>query len=109
LTPLSPVHLRAVREPGGVRLSWIRRGRLSGDSWTPAEIGLDEGSERYRIEILDGDTILRTAEADGAHWLYPAADELADFGAVQAALTIRVAQAGRRIPWGVARTATLQL
>ena len=109
LTPLSPVHLKAVREPGGISLSWIRRGRLSADSWTPAEIADDEGFERYRIEILDGDATVRTAEADDAHWLYPAADELADFGSVQATLTIRVAQAGRRIPWGVARTATLQL
>ncbi|MDP3523292.1 MAG: glycoside hydrolase TIM-barrel-like domain-containing protein, partial [Hoeflea sp.] len=109
LTPLSPVHLRGLRVAEGVRLSWIRRGRLAADSWSPAEIAQDEGFERYRIEILSGETVVRTAEAESPHWLYPAGDEIADFGAVQAALTLRVAQAGRRVPWGVARRATLDL
>ena len=109
LTPLSPVHLMGVREAGGVRLSWIRRGRLTADSWTPAEIANDEGFERYRVEILDGETIVRTAEPESGEWLYPAAHELVDFGTEQVALTVRVAQAGKRVPWGVARTATLHL
>lgn len=109
LTPLSPVHLRARRETEGIGLSWIRRGRLSADSWTPAEIADDEGFERYRVEILDGATVVRTAETTASGWLYPAADELADFGAPQAALTFRVTQAGKRLPWGIARSATCSL
>ena len=109
LTPLSPVHLRAVRQAEGIALSWIRRGRLSADSWTPAEIADDEGFELYRIEILDGGSVVRSAESETADWFYPAADELADFGAAQTALTFRVAQAGKRVPWGVARDATLDL
>ncbi|MEM5473425.1 glycoside hydrolase/phage tail family protein [Hoeflea sp. AS60] len=106
LTPLSPVHLRARRQAEGIALSWIRRGRLSADSWTPAEITNDEGFERYRIEILDGATVVRTVETDTSDWLYPVADELADFGTAQASLTFRTAQAGKRVPWGVARTTT---
>jgi hypothetical protein len=92
-----------------VKLSWIRRGRLSADSWTPAEIADDEGYERYRIEILDGATLIRTAETGTSDWLYPAADELADFGAPQLSLTFRVAQAGKRVPWGISRTTTCSL
>ncbi|MBC7279853.1 glycoside hydrolase/phage tail family protein [Hoeflea sp.] len=109
LTPLSPVHVRARRAPDGVMVSWVRRGRMSADSWTPAEIAQDEGFERYRIEILDGGSVVRAAEAGSPQWLYPAGDELADFGSEQASLTVRVAQAGRRVPWGVARRATLHL
>lgn len=109
LTPLSPVHLRAERRAEGIRLSWIRRGRLSADSWTPAEIANDEGFERYRIDILDGVTVIRTVEMTTSEWLYPAADELTDFGAPQAQLTFRVAQAGRRVPWGISRTAACSL
>tara|TARA_R110002050_G_scaffold48221_3_gene112148 strand:+ start:31658 stop:35503 length:3846 start_codon:yes stop_codon:yes gene_type:complete len=109
LTPLSPVHLGGVRQAGGVMVSWIRRGRLAADSWTASDIANDEGAERYRIEILEGDTVVRAAEAESAWWLYPAGDELADFGAVQTSLTVRVSQAGKRVPWGVARTATLEL
>jgi len=106
LTPLSPVHLRARRQEDGIVLSWIRRGRLSADSWAPAEIANDEGVEHYRVEILDGEVVVRSAEADAADWLYPSADELADFGMAQASLTFRVAQAGKHVPWGVARTVT---
>jgi hypothetical protein len=109
LTPLSPVHLTARREAGGIRFRWIRRGRLQADSWAPAEIADDEGFERYRAEILLGGASIRTAELESPEWLYTDAEELADFGAEQTELTLRVAQAGKRVPWGIARTATLSL
>ncbi|MCY0094450.1 baseplate multidomain protein megatron [Hoeflea ulvae] len=109
LTPLSPVHLRAVRQAGGIALSWIRRGRLSADSWVAAEVANDEGFERYRLEILDAGTAIRTVETETPGWLYPAADEIADFGSARPSLSFRVAQAGKRVPWGVARTATLEI
>jgi hypothetical protein len=46
LRPFSPVHLKAVRDQatGDVRLSWIRRTRLGGDSWA-AEVPLGEEVE----------------------------------------------------------------
>lgn len=46
LRPFSPVHLQAVREQpsGDVRLSWIRRTRLGGDSWV-ADVPLGEEVE----------------------------------------------------------------
>ncbi|MDF1607271.1 glycoside hydrolase/phage tail family protein [Hoeflea sp. YIM 152468] len=109
LMPLSPVHLRARRQLDGVALSWIRRGRLAADSWAPAEIGNDEGFERYRIDILKAGTVMRTAETTTPGWLYPAADEIADFGGSQSALSFRVAQAGKHLPWGTARTQTCQI
>lgn len=109
LTPLSPVHLRAVRRADGIALSWVRRGRLSADSWTPTEIANDEGIEHYRLEILDGETVVRTVEPDEPNWLYASADELADFAALQTSLKFRVSQAGKHMPWGVARTATCTL
>jgi len=109
LTPLSPVHLRAVRQAGGIALSWIRRGRLAADSWTAADIANDEGFERYRLEIVDGGTVIRTVETGEPGWLYASADELADFGALQSSLTFRVAQGGKRVPWGVARSSTCSL
>ncbi len=107
LMPLSPAHLRAVREASGLKIRWIRRGRINADSWTPTEISLDEGAERYRIEIMDGVTVRRAVEVVSPEWLYPAALETADFGAPVSAITIRVAQGGAGVPWGVARTATI--
>ncbi|WP_422373322.1 baseplate multidomain protein megatron [Hoeflea sp.] len=109
LMPLSPVHLRARREAAGVRFEWTRRGRLQADSWAPAEIADDEGFERYRAEILAGGQSVRTIEAEVPSWLYAEAEEMADFGVPQNELTLRVMQVGKRIPWGVARVATLRI
>jgi hypothetical protein len=44
LMPLSPVHVIAVRETGGIRVSWIRRTRRDGDNWS-VEVPLGEDTE----------------------------------------------------------------
>ena len=47
--PLSPVHLKAEMDAGGdLTLSWVRRGRIDADSWTPSEIPLGEEREEYQ-------------------------------------------------------------
>lgn len=95
-TPLSPVHLRARRMAGGeVEFSWIRRSRVDGDSWLPAEVPLDESAEAYRLEILDGAAVRRAVEVGEARFVYPQAQELADFGGLQASIRVRVRQLGR--------------
>ncbi|MET3791756.1 baseplate multidomain protein megatron [Aquamicrobium terrae] len=81
LRPLSPVHLKAVRNPssGDILLSWIRRTRVSGDSWV-AEVPLGEEVEAYDIELLDGATVVRTMTTGSPSALYTAAEQLADYG-----------------------------
>ena len=67
-------------------LRWIRRTRLDGDGWEPAEVPLGEEREAYEVDILSGSTAIRTLSASRPEALYPAADEIADFGVAQAAL-----------------------
>ena len=106
-TPLSPVHLRARWTGGGdVEFSWIRRSRLDGDSWVPAEVPLDEAAEAYRLEILYGAAVRRTVEVGAARFVYPQAMELADFGGLQASIRVRVRQLGR-VAEGIASEAVL--
>ena len=100
-TPLAPVHLRGRRVAGGFRLSWIRRGRIEADDWNATEIPLDEPEERYRIEVLHGAEVKRTAEVIGPQFLYAEADELADFASPQPTLAFRVRQIGRAVPLGL--------
>lgn len=108
LTPLSPVHLRARRGADGIaRFSWMRRGRIDSDSWLAAEIPLDEPVEAYRLDILSGGTVLRSIETATPAYAYPAAQELADFGTPQTAISIRVRQLGRAVPLGLPAEATL--
>ena len=101
LMPLSPVHLKAARDGSGVTFTWIRRTRIDGDSWV-GEVPLGEDSEQYAIDILSGGDVARTLETASPAVLYAAADELADFGAVQTSLTVRVAQVSATVGRGFA-------
>jgi hypothetical protein len=92
LRPLPPVHVRARRGPQGVRIDWVRRARRSADAWEPADIPLGESAESYRLEILSGALPVRAIETTQASALYAAADELADFGAPQTLLSVRLVQ-----------------
>ena len=106
LKPLAPVHVRARRGEAGIALSWIRRTRRDGDGWA-AEVPLGEDVEAYEVDILSGGTVLRTLTAAAPAVLYAAADELADFGAPQASLTVAVYQLSATVGRGFPATRTL--
>ncbi len=92
LLPLSPVGLKARREAGGVRFSWIRRTRFGGYNWELSDVPLNEDREAYAIEIMAGGASLRSFASSAPELLYPSSTELVDFGAPQASHSIRVAQ-----------------
>jgi len=92
LLPLAPVRIRARRLPSGIGLNWIRRSRLGGDSWETAEVPLGEDAERYRVTIRAGGAPIRTVDVDAPTMLYEEAQELADFGSLQAELDVELAQ-----------------
>jgi hypothetical protein len=101
LKPLTPVHVKAARDGSGVTFTWIRRTRVDGDTWV-GEVPLGEDSEQYVVDILSGADVVRTLEATAPSALYAAADELADFGAAQTSLSIRVTQLSTTIGRGFA-------
>ena len=106
--PLSPVHLRARREAGGLRLSWTRRARREADAWEPAEIPLDEASEAYAVDILGSEgALLRRLTATGPSLLY--AQEAADFGGPVTEIDLAVAQVGTVGGRGPARRARVSV
>jgi hypothetical protein len=105
--PLAPVHAKAKREAGGVRLSFIRRTRFGGDSWDLYEVPLGEEREEYRIEIRQGALVKREATVTAPEFLYPAAQEIADFGSAQANLSVSIAQVSARVGPGEALEAVL--
>jgi hypothetical protein len=93
LRPWSPCHLTRTALTGGdIVFSWIRRARLSGDS-LDGEPPLSEEAERYRIELLDGESVVRVAETAAPSFLWTAAMQAADFpGGVPDPVSVRVAQ-----------------
>lgn len=91
---LSPVSANGVRgASGNFSATFVRRSRLSSSWWTtgvPAPIG--ETTEAYDIEVMDGSTVARTLTATSPEFDYPVADQVADFGSAQAAITFRIYQ-----------------
>lgn len=91
--PWSPVHLSAHRTPQGVLIGWVRRARGDGDAWEPADVPPAAATPAFRIRIRSpAGAVLRTLEAPSSPALYPAADEIADFGAPGAILAVSIAQ-----------------
>lgn len=91
--PFSPVHLKGVRTAGGdLAITWVRRTRAAGDWLDGADVPLGEEQERYEVDILDNGSVVRTIEATSPAATYSAADQIADFGATQANVTVRVHQ-----------------
>jgi hypothetical protein len=110
LEPFSPVHLRARRDPatGDVAISWIRRTRIGGDGWG-AEPPLHEEREAYRLDIHDGGAVRRSVEVGAPAYLYGAAEQTADFGALPDALTLGVAQLSAAVGAGTPLLETLHV
>jgi len=106
LLPLAPVHVAAHRAGDGVHISWIRRTRVDGDGWS-VEVPLGEEREAYVLEILSGGSVVRTIPSSTPLALYAAGDELADFGAVQTSLHLRVTQLSSTVGAGYAAEVTL--
>ena len=92
LRPLSPVHLRARRSGADIALSWIRRTRIDGDRWDGTDVPLGEDAEAYEVDIVSGASVVRTIAASGPSATYTAAQQIADFGAAQSSVSVRVHQ-----------------
>lgn len=105
--PLSPVHIRGTRHEGGLDITWVRRTRAGGDSWEIADVPLGETSESYEVDIMDGETVVRTLAALTPSVTYAAASQVADFGALPASVTCRVFQVSESMGRGTGRTATI--
>ena len=95
------------RTVDGVTFTWIRRTRRDGDSWEAVEVPLGETNEAYELDVLDGATVKRTLTTNTPVVLYAAADELADFGSAQAALSVRVVQLSATVGRGYAAESIL--
>lgn len=108
LRPYSPSHVRGARSGGGdLTISWKRRTRVGGDAWEPAEVPLSEDAEIYEVEIFQGAVLKRTLTAASPSVVYTAALQAADFGAAQAAVSVKVYQKSTLFGRGTARAAVV--
>lgn len=107
LRPYAPTHPRARRTQQGVEISFIRRARIHGDEWEVAETPLDETSPVFEAEVTTPEGV-RTLTSTTMLFLYPAEQEIADFGAAQHQLSLSIYQrneiAGRGFPLSLTLT-----
>ncbi|MDN5926714.1 MAG: glycoside hydrolase TIM-barrel-like domain-containing protein, partial [Hyphomicrobiales bacterium] len=110
-TPLSPVHLKAARRPGGdIDISWIRRGRIDADSWLGPDIPLGEETEAYRVDIVaESGTPVRTLTASSSSLTYSAAAMAQDFPAPPESIRITVRQISAAVGPGIPASILLTL
>lgn len=99
--PLAPVRLGAGQNSSGDwLLQWQRRTRYEAIWLDAADVPLGESSELYYVQIMDGNTVMRTIEAATNTATYTAAQQTADFGTVRSALEFRVAQVSGEVGAG---------
>lgn len=109
LRPLAPAHLRAVTDlAGDTAISWIRRTRISGDSWDQPDVPLGEETEAYEVDILDGlGAPVRTIATSSPTVVYTAAQRAAD--AIAAPFDIAVYQLSASYGRGIAKRITVHV
>ena len=91
LRPLSPVHLRARRDAAGdLGVTWLRRTRIDGDTWSGLDVPLGEANEAYVLRVVQGGTVVRENTLGQTDWTYPVGMQAAD--GVTAPYEIHVAQ-----------------
>ena len=100
LRPYAVCHLGARPTGGALALSWIRRTRIDGDSWTPSEVPLGEDREAYLVRVSRDGLPLREAEVARPSWTYDAAARAADG---PGPVTLAVAQLSDRFGPGPAQ------
>ena len=68
---------------------------------------LAEDIEAYEVDIVSAGRVLRTLSAGAPSAVYASAQQIADFGAVQASVSVSVYQISQSFGRGTARSATL--
>jgi hypothetical protein len=112
LKPLSPIALNGSRHPttGDWSLTWVRRTRAGGEWRDFVDAALSESSEQYIVDIYADagyTTVKRRITASTPACAYSSALQVADFGANQATLYLKLYQVSADVGLGYPLTTTI--
>jgi hypothetical protein len=108
LRPYSPAHIEAEFDgSNNLDITWIRRTRIGGDNWEVNEVPLNEESEAYEVDVMDGGNVVRTLSSTSETVQYTSAQQTTDWGSVQASYVVRVYQISSSFGRGEYREATV--
>lgn len=108
LKPFSPAYFQASRDhtTGNWSFSWIRRGRIGQTLQSGVDVALNETTEDYELQIMGGDTVLRTISISTPAATYTADQQITDFGVIQTTVKAAVQQISAQVGDGYANTQT---
>ena len=108
LKPYSPVQITGTRDgSGNLTINWIRRTRIGGDLRDGVDVPLNEQSESYQVDVMNGSTVVRTLTATSPTVSYSAVNQATDFGSVQSSVNAKVYQISATVGRGIAGVATI--
>lgn len=108
LEPYAPSHVERLNDGSSdITIQWYRRTRLSGEWQNGVDVPLNEESESYEVDVLDGDTVVRTISTATESVTYTAAQQVSDFGSAQATVTVIVYQLSAKVGRGYGTEATV--
>lgn len=106
--PYAPVQIYGFRDgDGALTITWKRRTRHTGEWRDNANVPLNEESESYEIDIMNGSTVLRTLTATSETVNYTVAQQTTDFGSTQSSIEINIYQISALVGRGYAGNATI--
>ena len=111
LRPYSPVQIKGTRNipvTNDWTITWVRRTRISGSWQDGVDVPLNEETELYHMQIMNGVTPVRTIETiTSPNFVYTAAMQVTDFGVVQSTISVKIYQISAIVGRGVAGVATI--
>lgn len=104
LRPYTPaVHELVRRSNDDIYLRWSPRIRRNGGLLNGQELEVDQPFERYEIDVMNGNSAVRTISTSAREWTYTAATQAVDFGGIQDSVFLRLYQIGQIIGRGFAQ------
>jgi hypothetical protein len=109
LKPYSPVAIAGARDgSNNLTITWIRRARLYAEWSDGVDVPLDEPTESYEVDVLNGSTVVRTITGLSSPTAsYSAAEQTTDFGTPQSSVSVAVYQLSSRVGRGFPGRATI--
>jgi len=111
LKPFSPANVQGSRASGtgsDLTIGWKRRARLDAEWVSNIDVPLDEPSELYDLEVMNGGSVVRTfSSITSPTQVYTAAQQSSDWGTVPASFTVNIYQISARYGRGQPATAVI--
>lgn len=105
--PWSVVNVKGSIESNDWTITWIRRTRFGGGLVDYVDIPLNEESESYQIDIMDGTTVVRTLYATTSSISYTSSQQITDFGSNQTSISVNIYQVSTVVGRGYGTSASL--